>query len=124
MNEKVITEPFRAPVDDNTADFGASYESLLRDAGEPTGRYITGNLGQTLIPGNIAASGRSSTNKNVQVIINGKGSINHQSVGIAHEFGHVLLYLRNKPYGHTQPGVDEFVYDRATKMSKRLGYDF
>ena len=35
-----------------------------------------------------------------------------------------MLYLRNKPFGHGQLGVDEFVYSRATIMSKRLEYDF
>lgn len=52
------------------------------------------------------------------------GNINAQSIGIAHEFAHVLLYLRGKPSGHGEPGVDEFVYGRATMMSKRLGYDY
>lgn len=61
----------------------------------------------------------------MQVIINRKGRLNHRTVGIAHEFGHVILYLRGLPFGHTQPGVDKFVYDeRATIMSKRLGYDY
>jgi len=43
---------------------------------------------------------------------------------IAHEFGHVLLYLRGLPYGHTQPGVDSFIGRRNSAMLKRLGYDF
>ena len=51
-------------------------------------------------------SGKRSTNGNVQVIINKNGSLNHRTVGLAHEFAHVILYLRNKPFGHTQPGVD------------------
>ena len=72
----------------------------------------------------IEISGKKSVGKNVEVIINGKGNINHRTVGIAHEFGHVILYLRNKPFGHRQPRVDEFVYSRSTIMSKRLGYDF
>ena len=124
MNEQKITENFTAPADVNTSDFGPQYESLLKSWGEPSGLSISGNLGQTLIPGNVSASGKSSTNNNVQVIINGTGSLNHRAVGIAHEFGHVILYLRGLPYGHTQPGVDPFVYGRSTIMSKRLGYDF
>ena len=50
-------------------------------------------------------------------------SLNHRSVGMAHEFGHVILYLRGMPSGHGDPGVDDFVYSRASAMSKRLGYD-
>ena len=42
---------------------------------------------------------------------------------MAHEFGHVILYLRGMPSGHGDPGVDDFVYSRASAMSKRLGYD-
>ena len=92
---------------------------------QPIGKHIDGNLGQTLFPDNKSISGKSSTNGNIQIIINGKGNLNHQTVGISHEFGHVILYLRGLPYGHNQPGVDEFIYDeRATKMSKRLGYDY
>ena len=40
------------------------------------------------------------------------------------EFAHVILYLRDLPSGHGQPGVNDFVYGRATMMSKRLGYDY
>ena len=65
----------------------------------------------------------SSINENVNIILNSKGSLNHQTVGMSHEFGHVLLYLRGKPSGHGDPGVDSFVYSRASAMSKRLGYD-
>jgi hypothetical protein len=57
-------------------------------------------------------------------MFNGKGKPNHITVGIAHEFGYVILYLRRLPYGHGQSGVDDFVYGRATIMSKRLGYDY
>ncbi|WP_163223410.1 RHS repeat domain-containing protein [Bacteroides sp. 214] len=121
---KIINEPFGVPTDVNTSEFGAQYEELLRSVGEPLGKYINGNLGQTLIPGNISMSGKKSTSNNVQIIINGNGSLNHKTVGLSHEFAHVVLYLRGLPYGHTQPGVDKFVYGRATLMSKRLGYDF
>jgi len=46
---------------------------------------------------------------NVQIIINGRGSLNHQTVGIAHEFGHAIFYLRKLPCGHGQPGVNPFI---------------
>lgn len=91
-------------------------------SGQLTGKVIEGNLGQTLVSGNEAASGKKSTNNNVQIIINKKGTLNHRTVGIAHEFGHVLLYLRGLPFGHSQRGVDSFVYKKNDNMMKRLGY--
>lgn len=37
----------------------------------------------------------------------------------------VILYLRNVPFSHGQPGVNHFIYNkRADVMSKRLGYDY
>jgi RHS repeat-associated protein len=123
MNGREVEEEFTTPYDYNT-NKDPQAESLLKIWGEPIGNSIHGNLGQTLIPGNVSASGKSSKNNNVQMIINGKGSLNHRTVGIAHEFGHVVLFLKGLPYGHGQPGVNDFVYDRATIMSKRLGYDF
>ena len=54
----------------------------------------------------------------------GKGSLNQKTVGVAHEFAHVVLYLRNFPFGHRQPNVDNFVYGRSTFISKKLGYDY
>jgi RHS repeat-associated protein len=121
---RFVTEAFSKPNDVSTNEYGQEYERFLTQQGDPLGRYINGNLGQTLIPEKNSTSGKNSTNKNIQVIINGTGSLNHRTVGLAHELGHVLLYLRGLPYGHTQPGVDNFVYDKATKMSRRLGYDF
>lgn len=83
--------------DDNSADLGSFYEEQLRKMGEPLGRGIRGNLGQTLVPDKSLQSGKQSLNNNIQVIINGKSLINHRTVCIAHEFGHVLLYLNNLP---------------------------
>ena len=108
MNGQLTNERFNVPMDDNSADLGTDYEKQLQAMGEPLGRGIRGNLGQTLVPNNGLMSGKRSTNGNVQVIINKNGSLNHRTVGLAHEFAHVILYLRNKPFGHTQPGVDTF----------------
>ena len=124
MKDGEIKKPeFKRPYDYNTSE-DPQAEALGIIAGMPVGKGIQGNLGQTLIPGNVSESGKSSTSMNVQVIINSKGTLNHRTVGLVHEFAHVILYLRNKPYGHTQSGVDAFVYSRVTAMSKRLGYDF
>ena len=56
------------------------------------------------------------------MLINGKGTLNQRTVGLAHEFGHVILYLRNLPFGHGQNNVDPFVYRRNDDMMRRLGY--
>lgn len=110
-----------APFDANTKDFGPAYEQSLLSAGDPIGRSIVGNLGRTLVP---QPSISRSTNGNIQVVINAKGNLNHRTVGTAHEFGHVLLYMRRMPYQHNQPGVDAFIYKRSNAMSRRLGYDY
>lgn len=123
INSQRVEENFVAPYDYHTS-LDPQAEAWSKAMGEPTGLSIQGNLGQTLVPGKSSLSGKNSTNKNIQVIINGKGSLNHQTVGMAHEFGHVVLYLRGLPYGHTQKGVDPFIYNRSTIMSKKLGYDF
>ena len=122
MNGKKFVEEFKTPIDYDTSLYGAGYEDMLIAYGLLTGKAIEGNLGQTLVPGNQAASGKSSTTNNVQVIINSKGHLNHRTVGIAHEFGHVILYLRGLPFGHSQIGVDSFVYGRNDNMMLRLGY--
>lgn len=124
INGNVITENWSAPYDDSDEILSQKMRNSLIEMGYPVGTHIQGNLGQTLVPTNQSLSGKRSTNGNVQIIINKQGSLNHRTVGLAHEFGHVILFLNNKPYGHTQPGVDDFVYGRATMMSKRLGYDY
>lgn len=91
---------------------------------EPRGRGANGNFGQTLIPNSDTESGKTSTNDNIQVIINSKGNLNHRTRGLAHEFAHVVLYLRGLPYGHTQPGVDTFINEHVLNTVTRLGYDF
>ena len=123
MNGKKEEVPFTTPYDFDTRNEEPTVQQAYLAEGL-VGKSMSGNFGQTLIPGNVSASGKSSTNNNVQVIINGKGLLNHRTFGIAHEFGHVLLYLRGLPYGHTQPGVDSFIGKRNAAMLKRLGYDF
>jgi len=124
FNGQMVIEEFTStPYDYDIRMESSEAQKQLISIGERPGKSIQGNLGQTLIPGNISASGKSSTNNNVQVIINGKGTLNHRTVGIAHELGHVVLYLRGLPYGHGQAGVDNFIYNRSTNMLKRLGYD-
>ena len=94
----------------------------MRLGNDIVGKTFDGNLGQTLVPGKRAASGKSSLNSNIQIIINKKGNLNHRVVGLAHEFAYVILYLKGLPFGHTQPGVDAFVYGRNNEMMRRLGY--
>ena len=122
MEGKKFVDKFKTPVDYNTSQYGEVYENMLSAANQLTGKVIEGDLGQTLVPGNQAASGKSSINNNVQIIINSKGHINHRTVGIAHEFGHVILYLRGLPFGHGLLGVDSFVFGRNDNMMLRLGY--
>lgn len=116
-----IEEQWTTPYEVNDYDFDIETQSLIKLRGEPLGKHIQGNLGQTLYPN---SGYKRSTNGNIQIIINGKGNLNAQSIGIAHEFGHILLHLRGLPSAHYQPGVDSFVFGRATMMSKRLGYDY
>ena len=120
-----VEETFGTPYDDDDSEIPAHQKEEYSKAGVPFGKHIQGNLGQTLVPDKRLASGKSSTNSHVQVIINKNGTLNHRTVGIAHEFGHVILYLRNVPFSHGQPGVNNFIYNkRADVMSKRLGYDY
>ena len=104
--------------DDNLTNGSASFVVL---EGVPWGRHIQGNTGRSLFP---VPSDSQSTDNNIHVIINEKGNLNHRTVGMAHEFGHVVLFLRKQPYRHGDQGVDSFVYYRAGEMSKRLGYDY
>ncbi|WP_242015618.1 hypothetical protein [Robertkochia marina] len=118
---KVYDRNFETPVDFNISDLPSAEAEMYRLFGNPEGTTIQGNLGITLIPG----VNSSSESGNIQVLINGYGSLNHRAVGVAHEFGHVVLYLNGKPHGHFQPGVEEAVYDkRADVVKKRLGYDY
>jgi RHS repeat-associated protein len=90
----------------------------------PSGLTIAGNTGQTLLPLNVGKGPKYSTNKNIQIIINGKSrNINHQTIGIGHEFGHVVLFLRGMKYSHPDHDVDSFINIRVNTLKNRLGYD-
>ena len=45
-----------------------------------------------------------------------------RSCGIAHEFGHVILYLNGLPHSHVNNG--KFIYDRQWNVMKKFGYDY
>ena len=110
---------FSTPIDDDlSVSYGVNMISLQ------TGITISGNLGVTLLPGNKSVSGKSSLNDNIQILINKKGNLNHQTVGMAHEFGHVILYLRGLPHYHDAEGVNAFIGKRTSEVAKRLGYSY
>jgi RHS repeat-associated protein len=112
------------PYDYDTKD-DPEIEASFKYFGLPIGKSINGNLGRTLFPGNYSLTGANSTNNNIQIILNGNGNLNHRAVGVAHEFGHVVLYLRKLPYRHGEKGVGRAIYiDREDVVKKRLGYDF
>ena len=102
-------------------DYSKEFPSALD---MPTGLTIAGNTGQTLFPINVGKGPKFSINKNIQININGKSrNINHQTIGIGHEFGHVVLFLRGKNYSHPDRDVDSFIDIRVNTLKKRLGYD-
>jgi RHS repeat-associated protein len=97
------------------------YFKLLESRGYERGTSVQGNLGQTLVPF-TEGKPRNSTNNNVQVIVNGKGTLNHRAIGVAHEFVHVVLYLKGRPHMH--PEANSEINKRSNEVSKRLGYDY
>lgn len=110
------------PIDyDDTIDLNdPSY--FLPDGVSALGKHVKGNTGRSLFP---VPSSSMSPNNNIHVIINSSSyNYKHQAVGLAHEFSHVILYLRGLPYRHDMGGpADVFIYNRAKMMSRRLGYD-
>ena len=87
----------------------------------PIGKTISGNLGQTLYP-KTSDELKRSLNNNLRININAKGNINHRTCGIAHELGHVVLYLMGLPHSHAENG--KFIYGRQWNVMKILGYDY
>ena len=119
-----VEEEFDKPYDYDTSS-DPQAEKYSKNIGDPIGKTFIGNIGQTLVSKERSLSGKYSTSNNLQIIINAKGTINQQTVGLAHEFGHVILYMRNQYHGHSKKESNVFIYDqRATPMSRRLGYDF
>ena len=85
-NGERITEEFMQPYDDeDTYPIEYCPDGLY-------GKLIQGNLGQSFFPSNVVASGKSSIDNNIRIIINGKGSLNQN--------------------------VDNFVYGRSTLIKK------
>ena len=116
------SKTWNAPMDYNIEKSfsGPALEQCLK-LGYQKGTTITGNLGQTLYPIQYGEY-KSSRNGNIQILINSKGTLNHQSVGIAHEFAHVTLFLRGLPHSHSKNG--DYIYNRQFNVMKRLGYDY
>lgn len=102
---------------DYAKEFNNGQESLFF----PSGKTISGNLGQTLYP---ISSGeyKRTTNNNIRININALGNINQRSCGIAHEFGHVIPYLNGLPHSHSNNA--DFIYGRQWNVMKRFGYDY
>lgn len=108
----------KAPYDDNDKDIPGLF---MPEGYTYLGKHIQGNLGVTLTPDK--GSSKRSLDNNIHIIINSKGNINHRTVGIAHEFGHAILFLRGEPYQHGNSSADNYIYRKSTLMSRRLGYD-
>jgi len=116
--ETIYTDSWSIPTD---IDYAKEYNNGQETPLFPLGRTIVGNLGQTLYP-KSSDEDIKSTNNNIRININAKGNINHRSCGIAHEFGHVILYLNGLPHSH-QYNAD-FIYGRQWNVMKKFGYDY
>lgn len=99
-----------------------SYDQLKAE-GEIDGKTIQGNTGRSLfpVPDDL---GNQSTNGNIQIQINQAGNLAQRAVGVAHEFGHVVLFLNNQPYQHWKGNVEQEINKRTRIVKKRLGYDY
>lgn len=115
----IKSEIFKKPYDVDDRNSPPEYVEALKAMGLKTGYYINGNLGRSLFP---YSSSAISIDGQIHVYINQLGTINHQTVGVAHEFGHVREYLLGHPYQH--PEVDFEVYNKRAIMARRLGYDY
>ena len=82
----------------------------------PVTREIIIKRGQSLFPESDRApeSGKRSLNGNIQIVINSLCDVNQRTRGLAHEFGHVLLYLLGLPYGES--GNEQFLDMRESRF--------
>ncbi len=112
------------PTVQNDYSLGSTYIQLLKENHMKYGRTVVGCTGTTLLPSSNFV--RRSTNNHIQIYIYASKNINIRTLGICHEFGHAILFLRGQPSGHDIGGpVDQFIYnDRTDKMAKRLGFDY
>jgi RHS repeat-associated protein len=94
----------------------------IQDVYENGNWEVVGNTGRALTPGNNSPTGAYSTDNNLQVIINSRGNMRQRAVGAAHEFGHIVLYLRSggKIYRHGQEGVNNEINKRIEKMINKI----
>lgn len=118
MNGSMIPDPWNSPSD---IDYAKEYNGGVSSELYPAGKTIVGNLGQSLYPIDSNEL-KKSLNSHITININGKGTLNQRSCAIAHEFGHVVLYMRNLPHSHS--GNADFIYGRQWNVMKRLGYDY
>ena len=107
------------------SDFVDTPEEIaaLERMGLPHGKSVSGNAGVSLFP-NSSVSGQISTNQNIQIHINSKSTVNHQSIGLAHELIHVKRYMRGQPHSHLSNSFNNYLYSRLESLYKRLGYDY
>ncbi|MEA4974256.1 MAG: hypothetical protein VB046_00805, partial [Paludibacter sp.] len=83
---------------------------------------VVGNTGRVLVPGIRNPTGANSTNGNLQIIINAQGTLNQRVVGLAHEFGHIVLYLRTngQVFRHGQNDVNNQINIRIDQITNKL----
>ena len=118
IGNQLYTDYWSTPTD---IDYAKEYNNGIEDTLFPSGMTIIGNIGQTLYPISSHEYKRS-TNNNIRININVLGNINQRSCGIAHEFGHVILYLKGLPHSHSYNS--DFIYGRQWNVMKRFGYNY
>jgi RHS repeat-associated protein len=121
MQGMLQEEKWNKPEDFDVEQSGwsdATISEAIRQ-GIPKGKTINGNLGQTLYPNKAL---KTSIGGTIEININSKGSPIHQTVGISHEFAHVVRFLKGLPHSHSDAGA--FIYGCQWDVMKRFGYDY
>jgi len=115
-------EDYHATPADQPETSPLPFRSIYDDRENDGSWIISGNTGRTLVPGSDNLTGANSTNNHVQVIVNSNGTNKQRAVGAAHEFGHVVLYLRSggKSYTHIHKGVNIEIGKRVRQMINKL----